>query len=56
MNDKESLIRNAVKQVKNRFEEIRRLHYNQNTKGYDYEKICKEFFEIYLGSLYDISY
>ena len=51
--NKESLIRNAIKQVKNRFEEIRRLHYNQNTKGYDYEKICKEFFEIYLGSLYE---
>ena len=53
MDDKELLIRNAIQQVKNRFEEIRRSNYNPNTKGYNYEKICKEFFEIYLGSLYE---
>ena len=48
-----SLIRAAMDQIKNRFEEIRRISYNPNTKGHNYEEICRKFFESYLGSLYD---
>jgi|YelNatPaOPRAMG01_1025707.scaffolds.fasta_scaffold52470_2 hypothetical protein len=39
--------------LKGRFNELRNKHFNPNTKGYEYEKILKEFLESYLSGLYD---
>jgi len=39
--------------LRNRFNEIRRQHFNPNTKGYEYEKIVAKFFEEYLGGVLD---
>ncbi|MGA2308045.1 MAG: DUF6602 domain-containing protein [Candidatus Bathyarchaeia archaeon] len=39
--------------LKHEFERIRNLNYNQNTKGYSYEKILKEFYTQYLGGIFD---
>jgi hypothetical protein len=39
--------------LKNNFNTIKTKHYNQNTKGYDYENVLKDFLEAYLGGIYD---
>lgn len=41
-------------QLKTKFEELRSEKYNQNTKGYDYEEIVKQFFEDYVGGGFEV--
>jgi hypothetical protein len=39
--------------LRNKFEEIRKQSFNQNTKGYEYEKAVSNFLSDYLSSLFD---
>lgn len=41
-------------QLKTKFEELRNEKYNQNTKGYDYEEIVKQFLEDYIGGGFEV--
>jgi len=47
------ILREVERKFRKDFEEIMRLRYNPNTKGYEYEKIAADFFRKYLGSVYD---
>ena len=48
------LLDGIEQELRNRFNELRKQKYNSNTKGYDYEKILKEFFEYYIGGAFDL--
>jgi len=49
----ERLLSAIEKQLIHKFQELRNEEYNPNTKGYDYEKILKKFFENYLSGAFD---
>lgn len=37
--------------LRDSFAQIRKVHYNQNRKGYDYELVLAEYLENYLGNI-----
>ena len=39
--------------LKSEFNNLRDKHFNTNTKGYEYEKILKDFLASYFGGIYD---
>lgn len=47
----ESIINGIGKQLSNKFEELRPLHYNTTTKGHGYEIILKDILDEYLESI-----
>lgn len=48
------ILANINEHLRNRFEEIRQLYFNPNTKGYEHEKIVADFLSDYLGGLFDL--
>lgn len=53
MPDKSEILKKIQAGFREEFDKIREMRYNPNTKGYDYEKILKEFYEQYLGNLFN---
>lgn len=47
------LLESVERELRDKFNQLRNLHYNPNTKGYSYEKALKDFLELYLGGIYD---
>jgi hypothetical protein len=47
------LLEAVESELRDKFNQLRNLHYNPNTKGYSYEKALKDFLELYLGGIYD---
>lgn len=47
------LLEAIEEEFKDKFDELRKKHFNPNTKGYEYEKILKDFLESYLSGLYE---
>jgi hypothetical protein len=47
------LLGKIERQLNNKFSELREENYCPNTKGYDYEKALRDFFDSYLGGAFD---
>jgi hypothetical protein len=47
------LLESVESELRDKFNQLRDLHFNPGTKGYSYEIALKDFLELYLGGVYD---